>query len=136
MRLLYAYVAFVSFLAISAQEALDAELLLSQRSSALKKYYSYQYVETMSMGSMSSTTTVQAVNPDKYRMVTKTVSGEGPAIDGLKIVADGRTIWKYSATSGKYSKKPVPVAPEGPRRRVLFRSPQRTRRTSCGRRIR
>jgi hypothetical protein len=50
---------------------------LSQRSSAHKKYYSYQYVETMSMGSMSSTTTVRAVNPDKYRMVTKTVSGEG-----------------------------------------------------------
>jgi outer membrane lipoprotein-sorting protein len=96
MRLLY--VIFVSLLAISAQEAPDAARLVSQRSRALTKYYSYQYVETMSMGSMSSTTTVEAVNPDKYRMVTKTVSVDGPAI-----VADGRTIWKYSATSGKYS---------------------------------
>ena len=69
MRL--SYIAFVPLLSISAQDPPDATQLLSQRYDALKNYQSYQYVETTTMGRTSSTTTVQAVNPDKAAVIRK-----------------------------------------------------------------
>jgi len=48
MRL--SYVVFVPLLALSAQKVPDAARLLKERSGALEKYDSYQYVETMSIG--------------------------------------------------------------------------------------
>jgi outer membrane lipoprotein-sorting protein len=98
VRLAYA---FIPLLAVSAQQLPDAAKLLHQRSSALKNYYSYQYTEVMS-GDVSMTTSLQAVNPDKYRVVSKAGTE-----DVMIVVANGQSVWIYMPAFKKYSKIPA-----------------------------
>jgi outer membrane lipoprotein-sorting protein len=99
MRL--AYAVFIPLL-VSAQQFPDAAGLLKQRSSALKNYYSYQYTEDMSSAPMSMTTTIQAINSDRYRMVAKAAG-----MDAMTIVSDGHWVWIYMPMFKKYSKMPA-----------------------------
>jgi outer membrane lipoprotein-sorting protein len=95
VRLAYA---LIPLLSISGQQFPDAAKLLYQRSSALKNYYSYQYTEVMS-GATSMTTSLQVVNPDKYRMELKAGS-----MEAMTIVANGQSVWMYMPVLKKYSK--------------------------------
>src|SRR5580700_3917952 len=99
MRL--ALAAFVPLL-VCAQQFPDAAELLKQRSSALKNFYSYQYTEDMSSTPVSMTSTVQAINADRYRMVAKAAG-----MDAMTIVSDGHWVWIYMPLFKKYSKMPA-----------------------------
>lgn len=95
-----------------AQESPDAAALLARQADELQRYHSYQYTQDMtmemkmpgmsvpgmSMPGMLTTTVIQAVNPGKTRMETKSAG-----IDML-MITNGDQSWTYMPMLKQYTK--------------------------------